>query len=144
MSKLHKKRIFLVFILLINLGLATALVLFALKQNINLFYTPTELTQKNISNDATIRVGGMVKKGSIFRGENLDIQFTITDFHKEILVSYTGILPDLFAEGQGVVILGKIQKNGCFQAHEVLAKHDENYMPPEAKAALAKGLEKNT
>lgn len=140
MSKAHNKRIILVIFIITSMALAVGLVLYALKQNINLFYTPTEIIEKKAPLSQTIRVGGMVKKGSIIRGDNLNIQFIVTDFHKELPVFYTGILPDLFREGQGIVILGIVQKNGIFQAHEVLAKHDENYMPPEAKVAMERGV----
>ncbi len=139
MSKVHNRRIFLVIFIISTIALAVGLVLYALKQNINLFYTPTEIIAQKAPFLKTIRVGGMVKKGSIIRGDNLNIEFIITDFHKELPVSYTGILPDLFREGQGIVVSGLVQKKGAFQAHEVLAKHDENYMPPEAKAAMEQG-----
>lgn len=143
MSILHTKRMRWVFLLIGSVALGVGLILYALKQNINLFYTPTEVIEQKAPLSKTIRVGGMVKKGSIERGEKLNIRFIVTDFHKELSVSYDGILPDLFREGQGVVMLGAIEKNGNFQAHEVLAKHDENYMSPEVKAAMDKGAQRN-
>lgn len=143
MSSVHNKRMLLILVTIMGLALAVGFILYALKQNINLFYTPTEVIEQKAPLSQTIRVGGMVKKGSIDRGEKLNIQFIITDFHKELTVSYNGILPDLFREGQGVVMLGEVQKNRSFQAHEVLAKHDENYMSPEVKAAMDQGAKRN-
>jgi cytochrome c-type biogenesis protein CcmE len=133
MSSSHHKRLLFILLFILSISVAAGLILFALKQNINLFYTPTEVATQKIKPEETIRLGGMVKKGSIQRGEHLTIQFIVTDFNKEVSVSYTGILPDLFREGQGVVVSGMLQNKDHFQAHEVLAKHDENYMPVEIK-----------
>lgn len=143
MTKVHRHRLYLSLLLLVGITTAVGLILFALKQNINLFYTPTEIQEQKISLLQTIRVGGMVKQGSIQRGQNLDIQFTLTDYHQDVKIRYSGILPDLFREGQGVVVLGELKSDGCFEAHQVLAKHDENYMPSEVKAAIEKGVQKN-
>lgn len=119
--------------------LATGLVLYALRQNINLFYTPTELRQGKAPTNALVRLGGMVMKGSVKHDEkSLKVLFTLTDFKKTIVVSYTGILPTLFREGQGIVTQGRLSKDGTFMAVEVLAKHDANYMPPSLKKTLAK------
>ncbi|WP_045097414.1 cytochrome c maturation protein CcmE [Legionella fallonii] len=133
-----RKMLMLLFIMSI-LAIASALVLYALRQNISLFYTPTQAVEGHAPLNHSIRVGGMVEKGSIIRSEKgLDVQFKITDFDKSITVTYHGILPDLFREGQGVVAEGLLTDNLNFRALQVLAKHDANYMPPEVKAALAK------
>jgi cytochrome c-type biogenesis protein CcmE len=122
------------------LAIASALILYALRQNISLFYTPTQVALGEVPLQRPIRVGGMVEKGSIVRAEKgLGVLFKITDYKKTITVAYTGILPDLFREGQGIVAEGEVCAGQTFQASRVLAKHDANYMPPEVKAALAKG-----
>jgi cytochrome c-type biogenesis protein CcmE len=109
-----------------------------LRQNISLFYTPTQIAAGEAPQQHHIRLGGMVEKNSILRGQKgLEVQFKITDFNRTITVTYTGILPDLFKEGQGVVAEGQLVDNQHFRASQVLAKHDENYMPPEVKAALS-------
>jgi cytochrome c-type biogenesis protein CcmE len=118
-----------------TLGIATYFVLGALKTNMNMFYTPTEVVEGKSPKDHIFRVGGLVKQGSLDR-RDITAHFIVTDTAKEIPVAYTGILPDLFKEGKGVVAQGKIGPDGLFIASEVLAKHDENYMPPEAKHAL--------
>ena len=123
------------------LGLAVFLVLFALRDTIVFFHTPKEVVEKQIPAGKRIRLGGLVADGSLRRGEGLTVTFAITDTAKTIPVSYTGILPDLFREGQGVVAEGKLDPAGRFHADTVLAKHDENYMPPEvAKALKAQGV----
>lgn len=131
MSVMHQKRIVLVLTLVVGLSVGVGLVLYALSQNINLFYTPTQLATEQITPNKTIRVGGMVVKGSVKRLDALAVEFTVTDFKHETKVRYQGIMPDLFKEGQGAVALGKVGTNGEFVAQQVLAKHDENYMPPE-------------
>lgn len=118
------------------LGLAVGLVLFALEDSIVFFYSPSDIVEKKIKPGQRIRLGGLVEEGSVKRGENTTIQFTVTDTAKTILVMYTGVLPDLFREGQGVVTEGKLGSDGVFVADSVLAKHDENYMPPEVADAL--------
>ncbi len=120
---------------LIAIGLAAVLILNALNSNIALFVTPSEVAAGKAPKDQAFRIGGMVKEGSVKR-DGLTVHFVITDMAKDIPVSYTGILPDLFKEGKGAVIQGRLEANGQFVASEVLAKHDENYMPPEAKHAL--------
>ena len=117
------------------LGLAVFLVLLALRDTIVFFHTPKEVVEKQIPSGKRIRLGGLVADGSLKRGEGLTVQFAITDTVETIPVSYTGILPDLFREGQGVVAEGKLD-GGRFLADSVLAKHDENYMPPEVARAL--------
>jgi cytochrome c-type biogenesis protein CcmE len=134
----RRKLLFILFILAV-LALASALVLYALRQNISLFYTPTQVALGEAPLKRPIRVGGMVEKGSIAHSDKgLTVQFKVTDYSKTISITYTGILPDLFREEQGIVAEGELNDNQTFQASRVLAKHDANYMPPEVKAALAK------
>ena len=112
--------------------LAVFLVVSALSKNLNLFYSPTDLLNNDLSPDTLIRAGGMVREGSIKRSNNsLNIQFVVTDFKNDLTINYSGILPDLFSEKAGVVVQGYLEREGYFRAIEVLAKHDENYMPPE-------------
>jgi cytochrome c-type biogenesis protein CcmE len=120
---------------LIALGTASALVLNALNSNIALYVTPTEVLAGKAPEGRAFRIGGLVKEGSIKR-ENLTAHFVITDTVKDIPVSYTGLLPDLFKEGKGAVVQGRLEADGRFKASEVLAKHDENYMPAEAQHAI--------
>jgi len=120
---------------LITLGVAAYLVLNAFQSNLVFFFTPTQVAAGEAPKNRTFRIGGLVKPGSIKR-DNLNVTFVVTDTAKDMNVSYTGILPDLFREGKGVVAQGKLADDGKFTASEVLAKHDENYMPPEAKQAL--------
>ncbi len=135
----RKRKILMLFFIMSVLAMASALVLYALRQNISLFYTPTQVVAGEAPLNHTIRVGGMVEKGSIIRStKGLEVQFKITDFDKRITVTYQGILPDLFREGQGVVAEGLLTDSLNFHASQVLAKHDANYMPPEVKSALAK------
>ena len=117
------------------ISLAAAFVLNALNSNIALYVTPSEVAAGQAPQGKAFRIGGMVKEGSIKR-DNLTVHFVITDTAKDIPVAYTGILPDLFKEGKGAVIQGRIDNAGLFTASEVLAKHDENYMPPEAQDAV--------
>jgi cytochrome c-type biogenesis protein CcmE len=133
--KPRHKRIALIGGGLAALGIAAALVLNALNSNIAFFVTPTEVAEGKAPQDKTFRIGGMVKDGSL-RRDNLTVHFAITDTAKEVPVIYTGILPDLFMEGKGAVAQGRIGPDGVFVASEVLAKHDENYMPPEAQHAV--------
>jgi cytochrome c-type biogenesis protein CcmE len=120
------------------LAMAAALVLFSLSDSIVFFYGPTEVFEKNLPAGTRIRVGGLVVDGSVKRGEDRVVAFNVTDGNKEITVSYRGILPDLFREGQGVVAEGVLQPGPAFRADTVLAKHDENYMPKEVADALKK------
>ena len=135
MSTKHQKRTLLVVTLVLGLGCAAGLILYALQQNINLFYSPTQIAQGLAPQQKMIRVGGMVVDGSVKRGQNLNVDFTLTDYEHELTVHYEGILPDLFREGQGIVAQG-VMMDSVFQAREVLAKHDENYMPPEVRDSL--------
>lgn len=120
--------------ILLAVGTAAALILNALNSNIALYITPTEVVAGKYPQGKAFRIGGMVKVGSVQR-DGLDVNFVLTDTAQDVNVRYRGILPDLFKEGQGAVVQGKLEA-GVFAASEVLAKHDENYMPPEAKAAL--------
>jgi cytochrome c-type biogenesis protein CcmE len=117
------------------LGLAAYLVLNAFQSNLVFFFTPTQVAAGEAPKNRTFRIGGMVKAGSVQR-KDLTVHFVVTDTVKEVNVSYTGILPDLFREGKGVVAQGKVGADGDMVASEVLAKHDENYMPPEAQSAM--------
>jgi len=124
---------------LAGLGIATALVLNAFQSNLVFFFTPTQVATNEAPRDRAFRMGGLVEDGSVKREQDgLTVRFRITDTAKTIPVVFTGILPDLFREGKGVVAQGKLGSDGVFKASEVLAKHDENYMPPEAADALAK------
>ncbi len=139
MNPARKRKLLKILFFMAILALAAGLVLYALRQNISLFYTPTQIAAGQAPFDHPIRVGGMVEKNSIIRAkEGLEVQFKITDFEKTITVTYKGILPDLFREGQGIVAEGEATDVQHFRATQVLAKHDANYMPPEVKAALSK------
>jgi cytochrome c-type biogenesis protein CcmE len=121
------------------IGVAVALVLRAFNSNMVFFFTPTEVAEAKAPKDRAFRLGGLVTAGSLKRAsDGLTVNFEVTDTAKAIPVTFTGILPDLFREGKGVVAQGKIGPDGVFRATEVLAKHDENYMPPEAAEALKK------
>jgi cytochrome c-type biogenesis protein CcmE len=120
------------------LALAAALVLFALRESIVFFNSPTDVVEKHIAPGTRIRLGGLVKPGSVQRGDNLAVRFEVTDGNKAIAVNYHGILPDLFREGQGVIAEGTLDGGGLFKADSVLAKHDEKYMPKEVADALKK------
>ncbi|MDP1605127.1 MAG: cytochrome c maturation protein CcmE [Rhodocyclaceae bacterium] len=133
--KPRHKRIALIVGGLAAIGIASTLVFQALDSNVAFFITPTEFTEGKAPQGKAFRVGGMVREGSI-RRDNLTVHFVITDTVKEVPVTYTGILPDLFKEGKGAVVQGKIGADGLFNATEVLAKHDENYMPPHAQHAI--------
>jgi cytochrome c-type biogenesis protein CcmE len=117
------------------LGIATALVLMAFQKNLVFFFTPSQVAANEAPQGRTFRIGGMVVAGSVQRS-GIDVRFTVTDTAKSIPVVYRGALPDLFREGKGVVAQGQIGPDGVFRAREVLAKHDENYMPPEAAHAV--------
>ncbi len=127
----HKRRLFFVLLLMATSSLAIGFVLYALRQNINVFYTATQLKQNEIKSKY-FRLGGLVVKGSI-RREGLKVRFEVSDFENACEIEYVGILPDLFKEGQGVIAKGTLLSSGVFKADEILAKHDENYMPPEMK-----------
>jgi cytochrome c-type biogenesis protein CcmE len=132
---IRRKRLIWIAIGLAILAVAVGLVLYALKSNIVFFFTPTQIAANEAPQGRAFRVGGMVETGSVVR-DGLDVRFRVTDTVKTIPVVYRGTLPDLFKEGKGVVAQGKVSADGVFKADEVLAKHDENYMPPEAAEAL--------
>lgn len=137
--KTHRRnRLLLIAFLLLGSGTAVALALTALNENINLFYAPDQIAAGEAPVGHMIRAGGMVKEGSISRSKtDLKVQFVISDMQEsEVTIQYEGVLPDLFREGQGVIARGELDANGLFLAEEVLAKHDENYMPPEVIDAL--------
>jgi len=131
-----KKRFYLLLSVFTFFCFMVGTILIVLQDNILFFYTPTEIIEKNLKEDEKVRLGGLVKENSIKRNDT-KINFVITDLKKTMEVTYEGILPDLFREGQGVIVKGYL-KNNTFQATEVLAKHDENYMPPEIKKKLEK------
>ncbi len=137
--KLRQKRLVYIVVALAAVGLAVGLVLNALKDNVSLYFTPTQVYNKEVPQDRSFRIGGLVEAGSLKReGDGRTVHFVITDLKKSMPVVYKGILPDLFKEGKGVVAEGKMEADGLMHASEVLAKHDENYMPPEAADALKK------
>ena len=122
---------------LATLGVATLLVLNAFQSNLVFFFSPSQIAANEAPRDRSFRIGGLVEEGSIQRdGQSLTVNFVVTDMAQRVPVSYTGMLPDLFKEGKGVVAQGKLGEDGHFTATEVLAKHDENYMPPEAQHAV--------
>ena len=132
MNPLRKQRLYALIAVLIGSFLATWLVVSALSENMNLFYSPSEILGVDIDENVIIRAGGMVKQGSIEKSkDSLNVRFTVTDYQNELIINYEGILPDLFDENAGVVVRGNLKTDGTFKAIEVLAKHDENYMPPE-------------
>ena len=140
MNPLRKQRLYALIAVLIGSLLASWLVVSALSENMNLFYSPSEILKADIDEDVLIRAGGMVKQGSIEKSkDSLNVRFTVTDYQNELIINYEGILPDLFDENAGVVVRGNLKTDGSFMAIEVLAKHDENYMPPE----VAKLIEAN-
>ena len=129
-----KKRFYIIFSAFSFFCFIVGITLIILQDNILFFYSPSEILQKNLKQNEKVRLGGLVEENSVVRND-IKINFTITDLKKNIEVSYEGILPDLFREGQGVIVNGYL-KNNIFEASEVLAKHDENYMPPEIKKKL--------
>jgi cytochrome c-type biogenesis protein CcmE len=140
--KPRHKRIAAIAIGVAALGVVTALVLSAFQENLVFFFTPTEVVANKAPQGRTFRIGGMVEQGSVRRqADGVTVQFTVTDTAKTLPVVYKGALPDLFREGKGVVAQGRLGADGVFHASEVLAKHDENYMPPEAKLAVEKAHE---
>lgn len=141
----RKQKLFIILFMLGGIALAVSLMLVALKENINLFYTPQQIAAGEAPLNRTIRAGGMVVEGSVSRAKDgLTVQFDVTDGKDVVTIQYEGILPDLFREGQGIVALGQLNKENIFVASEVLAKHDENYMPPEVADALEKAHENGT
>jgi len=137
MTPARKKRLSLIVLMVVGIAVGLGFVLKSLNENIRLFITPTEIVEGKAPVGRTFRVGGMVVDGSVSRpGEGLTVHFQLTDNDKSVTVKYTGILPDLFREGQGIIANGRLNQAGEFEAQEVLAKHDENYMPPEVAEAM--------
>ncbi len=143
MHPVRKQKMMIVFAILFGSAAAVGLVIVAFNEGLNVFMTPTEIAEGKAANVANIRIGGMVKEGSYVKREGGRVEFVTTDYNKDIPVSYTGLLPDLFREGQGVVAEGYVDEHGVFQARTILAKHDENYMSAEVKAALDAAAGKN-
>lgn len=131
-----QKRLSLILAGLVLLSIAAGLVLYAMRDSIVFFYTPSELAEKTLSPGQRLRLGGLVEKGSVQKADGATVNFIVTDTIKNLSVTYTGQLPDLFREGQGVVAEGTLDASGIFKADMVLAKHDENYMPKELKDSL--------
>lgn len=133
----RKRKLILLSLMLVGVASAVGLTLFALGNNMNVYYDPSEIVEGNVPQDKPIRAGGMVVEGSLERTpDSLDVRFAVTDYKEQIWITYNKILPDLFREGQGVIVLGKLNSEGTVEATEVLARHDENYMPPEVSSSL--------
>lgn len=143
MHAARKQKLMIVFAILFGSAAAVGLVIVAFNEGLNVFMTPTEIAEGKAASTPNIRIGGMVKVGSVMQGEGSRIEFVATDYCYDIPVVYSGVLPDLFREGQGVVAEGTIDENKIFQARTILAKHDENYMSAEVKAALDASEGKN-
>ncbi|WP_129780083.1 cytochrome c maturation protein CcmE [Peristeroidobacter soli] len=141
----RRRRMVMVALIVLGVGSAAAFALTAFQDNLLYFYSPSDVTAGKAPTDRVFRVGGMVPEGSFTRAQgSLEAHFILTDYAHEVKVSYTGVLPDLFREGQGVIARGRMGADGVFVAEEVLAKHDENYMPPEVAKTLKKQHEKPT
>ena len=139
MTPKRRQRLILVSLMLVGVGLAATIGLKTFNENVNLFRSPSDVAAGIAEQNKVFRLGGMVVDGSVQRRtDNLDIKFELTDHAETVLVRFNGILPDLFREGQGIVAMGQLDEEGVFVASEVLAKHDENYMPPEVAEALEK------
>lgn len=137
MTPKRKQKLFMFLGLVSLAAIAVGLTLYALRANINLFFSPIQIAAGDAPFDRQIRAGGMVREGSVYRNpDSLDVEFVVTDYVEDVRVHYSGILPDLFREGQGVVVVGQLQQSGYIKADQVLARHDENYMPPEVADAL--------
>ena len=137
MTPIRKKRLTLIGLMVAGIAVATTLALNAFDDNLMFFFSPTEVAAGEAPKGHPFRIGGLVTKDSVKRQEDgLTVQFNLTDNQEDVTVQYTGILPDLFREGQGIVAMGQLREDGVFVASEVLAKHDENYMPPEVASAL--------
>ncbi len=144
MHPARKQKLMIVLFILLGSMVTVGLILVAFNEGLNVFFTPTEVAEGKVEAGQNFRIGGMVKMGSVVKEglEGTDIEFIATDTNKDVSVRYTGVLPDLFREGQGVVADGYLDENGVFQATQILAKHDENYMSAEVKSALDAGERK--
>ena len=139
MTPVRRKRLIIVAVIVAGMAVATALGLQAFRKNLLYYYTPEQVAAGDAHAGELFRMGGLVAMGSIKRQPgSMTVHFTLTDMQKSIPVVYTGILPDLFREGQGIVVYGRLEKDGMFSAQQVLAKHDAKYMPPEVSAAIKK------
>ncbi len=139
MTPARKKRLSLIVLMLVGVGIGVGFALKSLNENIMFFFSPADIEAGKAPPNKDFRVGGIVVDGSVKRpGEGLTVHFDLTDNQSIVTVKYTGILPDLFREGQGIIANGRLTAGGDFEAHEVLAKHDENYMPPEVMEAMKK------
>lgn len=139
MKPVRKQRLYLIVLMVAGIAIAVGFALKAFNENLMFFFSPSEVIAGEAPRNNAFRLGGMVVDGSVQRpGENLLVRFDLTDFQKTVTVEYVGILPDLFREGQGIVSRGRLNREGVFVAEEVLAKHDENYMPPEVADSLKK------
>lgn len=137
MSVRRRRRLIAIVVVVLGVGSATALALRAFQENLLFFFSPSEVLAGNAPSAREFRLGGLVERASVVRaGDGLTVRFRVTDLARTVTVNYQGILPDLFREGQGVVARGRLNDAGVFLATEVLAKHDENYMPPEVAASL--------
>jgi cytochrome c-type biogenesis protein CcmE len=144
MTPARKKRLALIALMVTGIAIGVSFALKSLDENIMFFLTPSEVAQGKAPQGKLFRIGGMVVNGSVSRpGDGLTVEFDLTDNNNNLKVRYTGILPDLFREGQGIIANGELDKDGAFVAQQVLAKHDENYMPPEVAAAMSKSSEDN-
>jgi cytochrome c-type biogenesis protein CcmE len=140
MTPTRRRRLLLVLGILAGVGIAGGLALQAFRDNVMFFFDPSQIAAGEVKGGERFRLGGMVEKGSIRKTPGtLDVEFVVTDFNHDVNVRYRGVLPDLFKEGQGVVAHGRLEQGGVFVADEVLAKHDEKYMPPEVSRSLKKG-----
>lgn len=138
----RRKRLLLVGGILAGVALATAVATIALKDNLSYYYNPTQVSEGQVPGGRSFRVGGLVTKGSLRRVPgHEEVRFVVTDLNREVTVAYTGVLPDLFREGQGIIAHGRLDGSGVFVADEVLAKHDEKYMPPEVAQSLKKSAD---
>lgn len=136
MTRTRKRRLMIVLLILAGMSVATAVAITAMQSNVMFFVSPTNVAEQELEADRKFRLGGLVAEGSVVQsGDSLDVQFDVTDGKHDVTVTYSGILPDLFREGQGVIAHGYL-RNGRFEAYEVLARHDETYMPPEVQRAL--------
>ncbi len=139
MTPIRKKRLGLIIVLVLGTGLAVGLILKAMNENVMFFFSPTQVLAGEAPKDRPFRIGGMVVDGSVKRAsDSVEVSFDLTDHNKVVTVKYSGILPDLFREGQGIIANGRLNEKGEIIAQEVLAKHDENYMPPEVAAMMQK------
>lgn len=142
MKPIRRQRLILIILMVAGVAVAATFALKAFNENLMYFFSTTDVVDGKAPKNTNFRLGGMVVKGSVNRpGKDLLVRFTLSDFSKEVVVEYTGILPDLFREGQGIVAKGRLNEQGVFVAEEVLAKHDENYMPPEVAGSLKKPAE---